>query len=520
MKRDADHDRLAVPALPAAQGSLPAGGFVTVAITLTVSVVWLLAWYWPTASEIGRIWWRTETYAHGLTVLPIFAWLVWRARERIGEWRPQPVPWVALPVAAAGMLWMVGRLVGVAGASHFALVAMLVAGLVGVLGWRLSRILLFPLAFLVFAVPIGDFLLPVLMEYTADFTVFALRATGVPVYQEGLQFIVPNGRWSVVEACSGVRYLIASTMVGALYAYLNYTTLRRRVLFMLVAMLVPIVANWLRAYMIVMLGYLSDNRIAAGVDHLIYGWVFFGVVILLMFSIGARWREEIPASVPTSPGQTGSRTKWALAVPIALAVAAFPIAHGIIDSPVEEYSVKVELPAPAPGWREASADLLGYRPHYANARGEAFAMYRGPDGQPVGVYAGWYADQRDGSEMVAWGNGLVSTGRGEAYVVSRFAVEAPAGRVQGADLNTAEGRMRVWQWYRVNGRVVTGDAEVKLRLALDRVLGRADESSVIVLVTPELDAPQSADARLRDFLQAHEGGIDAALDAAAREPIR
>ena len=124
--------------------------------------------------------------------------------------------------------------------------------------------------------PFGEFLLPVLMEYTANFTVTALRLSGIPVYREGLQFVIPSGSWSVVEACSGVRYLIASFMIGTLFAYLNYRSTRRRLVFMGVSIVVPILANWLRAYMIVMLGHLSGNTIAVGVDHLIYGWLFFG----------------------------------------------------------------------------------------------------------------------------------------------------------------------------------------------------------------------------------------------------
>ena len=49
--------------------------------------------------------------------------------------------------------------------------------------------------------------------------------------------------------------------------------------------------------MIVMLGHLSGNTLAVGVDHLIYGWVFFGIVIGLMFLIGARWSEPEPADL-------------------------------------------------------------------------------------------------------------------------------------------------------------------------------------------------------------------------------
>jgi exosortase/archaeosortase family protein len=177
-----------------------------------------------------------------------------------------------------------------------------------------TRALMFPLLFLYFAVPIGEFALPTLMEWTADFTVAALRLTGIPVYREGLQFVIPSGNWSVVEGCSGVRYMMASVMVGSLFAYLNYQSMRKRLLFLGVSILVPLIANWLRAYMIVMLGHLSNNRIATGVDHLVYGWVFFGVVITVMFMIGSRWaepdRERVTAGTSQSSAWAMSACPW------------------------------------------------------------------------------------------------------------------------------------------------------------------------------------------------------------------
>jgi Transmembrane exosortase (Exosortase_EpsH). len=49
--------------------------------------------------------------------------------------------------------------------------------------------------------------------------------------------------------------------------------------------------------MIVMLGHYSGNTIATGVDHLVYGWLFFGIVIGVMFLIGARWVDPLPPTV-------------------------------------------------------------------------------------------------------------------------------------------------------------------------------------------------------------------------------
>ncbi|PTT78190.1 exosortase A, partial [Pelomonas sp. HMWF004] len=253
-----------------------------------------LAWallallYADTGAAMVVIWNRSETFAHAWVVPPISAWLVWRRRADLAVLVPQPALkwlWLMLPL---GLLWLLGDLAAANAATQFAMVGMLVLMVPALLGTEAARRIAFPLGFLFFAVPFGDFLTPWLMERTADFTVLALRGTGIPVYREALQFIIPTGSWSVVQACSGIRYLMASVMVGTLFAYLNYRSLGKRWAFVGVAIVTPLVANWLRAYMIVMLGHLSGNTIATGVDHIIYGWVFFGIIMLAMFMIGVR----------------------------------------------------------------------------------------------------------------------------------------------------------------------------------------------------------------------------------------
>ena len=75
---------------------------------------------------------------------------------------------------------------------------LIVLSVPAVFGMAIARELMFPLAFLYFLVPLGEFLVPAMMESTADMTVQALRWTGIPVYREGLQFVIPSGNWSVV----------------------------------------------------------------------------------------------------------------------------------------------------------------------------------------------------------------------------------------------------------------------------------------------------------------------------------
>ena len=259
-----------------------------VALPLTVAVIAIiLAFYWRTAESIVAIWWRSETFAHGFLIVPISIVLVWMRRRELAGLVPAPDALGLVLLAGAGLAWLVAWAGQVQVVQQYAMTAMIPAAVVAVAGRRVARALAFPLGFLLLGVPVGEVLIPPLMDWTAHFTVVALRLTGIPVFQEGTYFTIPSGSWSVVEGCSGLRYLIASITVGTLYAYLSYQRFWKRALFVVLSVVVPIIANGLRAYIIVMIAVLSDMRLALGIDHIIYGWVFFGLVIFLLFWVGS-----------------------------------------------------------------------------------------------------------------------------------------------------------------------------------------------------------------------------------------
>jgi exosortase A len=209
------------------------------AAALTIGAIfWLLAWYSATAQSIVSIWERSETFAHGFLIVPISVWMIWRRRHELAglELRPD---FRGLPVlAVTGFGWLLGYLAGAGIVQQYAMVLMIPLLVWTILGTKVVQAFTFPLFFLLFAVPFGEFLIPTMIDYTADFTILALRLTGLPVYREGNFFMVPSGTWSVVEACSGVRYLIASLTLGCLYAYLTYRSLARRAVFIAFSVIV------------------------------------------------------------------------------------------------------------------------------------------------------------------------------------------------------------------------------------------------------------------------------------------
>ncbi|KAB8061124.1 exosortase A, partial [Janthinobacterium sp. FT14W] len=285
-------------------------------LLLALAAVVLL--YHATFWSMLELWSRSQTFAHGFLIVPISCWLAWRQRARLAALAPQPAWQGLLLLATLGLGWLLADAANVPVVKQYAATAMLPACVLAILGWPAVRLLAFPLAYLFLAVPFGEVFLEPLIDFTAAFTVTALQWTGVPVFRDGSNFSLPTGNWSVVEACSGLRYLIAALALGALYAHVNVHSTGRRLAVMAAALVVPIVANGVRAYLIVMLGHLSNMRLAVGVDHLIYGWLFFGVVALLLFWLAARWRELPPAraalSLSTLPVRPGAGTAGTRAV--------------------------------------------------------------------------------------------------------------------------------------------------------------------------------------------------------------
>jgi exosortase A len=491
-----------------------------------LAVLGILALFWPTGASIVAIWMRSETFTHGFVIVPICLWLVWRQRETIAAVPARPWwPGLAL-VFAAGALWFVTSVADVLGVKQFALVFMLQAAIVTVLGARIARAAFFPLAFLLFAVPFGEIFVPTLIEWTANFTVAALRFSGVPVYREANLFIIPSGAWSVVEACSGIRYIIASVMIGTIYAALAYRSTRRRVMFMAAAILVPIVANWLRAYMIVMLGHLSNNKLAVGVDHIIYGWVFFGLVMLLLFWIGSFWQEDAspaPAAPPrrtTAPAPAASpRALFAAAVAAIVAAAIWLPLEAKIDRADQPSRPSIPAVAAANGWSASPSVFTDWKPRY---RGYATELQQTltKDGHQVGLYIAYYRQQSKGNELITSGNQLVTPEDWKWKQVGKGSDSAEWSgrpvRVERADLSGQTTALQAYRLYWIAGHVTSSQYEAKALQAWSKLSGRGDDAALVVIYAPRRTRDDDQTSLLRTFAKEMSPSIERTL-AAARE---
>ncbi len=270
-------------------------------------------WWWGAASlsllilflykdilaALVRQWWNDPDFSHGFFVPVLAAYLIWQKREALASLPVKPSWWgLAVMIGAVGIL-----LLGVFGAELFlsrSSFIFLLAGLVILFfGWDHFRALIFPWCFLFLMVPLPTLVmnqvtLP-LQFFASSLAASLLGLVGVPVLRDGNVIQLPTMSLEVVEACSGIRSLVSLITLAVVYAYLLEKNKAIRVLLVLAAVPIAIVANGFRIMGTGLTGmYWSPDK-AQGFFHEFSGWLIFVISLLLLFTVHqvlrgfARW---------------------------------------------------------------------------------------------------------------------------------------------------------------------------------------------------------------------------------------
>lgn len=282
-----------------------------------------------------RVWMESTAYGHCFLIAPMAAYLAWDRREQLQGLVPQPWPAAALLGVPVALTWFAAERLGVMEGRQLAAIAALEALALATLGPRLYRALAGPLLYLVFLVPFGAFLTPALQQFTADFINAGLAVLNVPHIVTNMVVEIPEGTFYVAEACAGLRFLIAAVAFGVFFALLNYRSPGRRFAFVVASCVIPVVANGFRALGIVLLGHVLGSAEAADADHILYGWLFFSIVLLLLVAAGlpfrqASRREQLTVGAHRSLAGSG-RGAAVAAVLLILLAAAGPAAAALLD---------------------------------------------------------------------------------------------------------------------------------------------------------------------------------------------
>ena len=442
-------------------------------------------------AEIALQAWNSSTYNHILLIPFILAWLVWQRAGEVVKIAPRGW-WPGLVLfAGAAFLWLLGAFSGFNFAQHLGVIAMLVLAVPALLGVRVAAALLFPLFYAFMLVPFGDELVPPLQMITAEITIFLTELSGIPAVIEGVFIDTPAGLFEVAEACSGVKFLIAMIAFGLLVGNVCFVSWKRRAIFFAACVIVPIVANGIRAWGTIQAAQWFGIEAAAGFDHIVYGWFFFALVIAIVVAGGWRWFDRPVDEVPVSgeaiaadplfakPERATIRPALALGIILAIVVGALLWAAGARALTYDLANAPGDPMPAVPGWERVEyAPLEWWMPRAAGADGTAIARYRNAEGQTVDVFLAVYAGQGEGREAGAFGEGALMPDTNWAWQSAAPTIDG----AKGEQLMAGTEVTRVVQtWYRSGDLLSGSNARLKLALTRDRLLLNARPTMTLML---------------------------------------
>jgi exosortase A len=479
---------------PVAPAVIFAGWRAPLALIGVAIVVFGLGFHREATDAVG-VWLASTAYTHCFLILPVVGYLLWERRSAIAASSPRPALWPLLLMPLLSAAWLLAAALDINEGRQLLVIAMFEVVLLSALGHLLYRQLLAPLLFLFFLVPTGYFLVPWLQSITADIAVAGLRLLQIPVFSDGYLIDIPAGSFEVAEACAGLRFLIAASVFSCLFAVLMYRSWLRRGCYIALSIAAAIVANGLRAFGLIYYAHLAGSGAAALADHILYGWLFFSLVIALLIGLGMLLREKSERPVPVAQSSVASAaSRWqALAIPLAALLAITGPAYAgwrnslVPDAPVSETS----SPTVAAPWHRTDR-ISDWRPVVRGADREYLETFEGPDSAIVTRLVALYRLRATGNRLTSSENRVADDRLWRIARQGRAQVDLAGAKVAvtRSELVRGPDRGLVWSFYVVDGRIAASLLEAKL-LQLRAVLHQQQPVGAFVVVETNADHPSS-----------------------------
>lgn len=501
--------------------------------TSTLVVALLGYMYAESLAYLFSQWLGTEDYSHGVFVPFISGYLVWQSRHRLSQVARENSWWGIAVMTLGLILYVVGELSTLFVILHISLWVVLVGLTVTLLGLHGAKIIAFPLGYLLSAIPLPMFfyanLSSQLQLWSSSLGVGCLQLVGVMAYREGNVIDLGPVQLQVVEACSGVRYLLPLTALALLCSYLFKDKMWKRVVLVLSSVPISIMLNGFRIGVIGVLVELYGRGAAEGFYHLFEGWVIFMVsfgLLIAEMALLARigkvkshrslfdrftWREQSEdcahQAVCMGPGLIQSSPHTAYLCSVAL-LAPFTVFSTVVvdreESPPPRAAF-VNFPMQIDSWQGSPFPLEQQYIDTLRFDDYVLADYRLNDQQPVNFYAAYYRSQRKGQSAHS-PQSCLPGGGWEITSLTQRALPMSQGVMQPLTVNRAviqkgDQKQIVWYWFKQRERHLTSEYMVKIYLVWDAFFRQRTDGALVrlaSLVGPG-ESESMVDQRLQEF---------------------
>ena len=263
----------------------------------------LVAIFFPTFEALSSEWVKwDESLAHSYPLLAAFIFLLYRASPlRVVKQHILLDVLLAFALIVLSLLWFLFHYIQIKILEQLILLPLFYGAIAFIYGfktlWQLRFLLIMP----IFVFPFWDYLAEPLVHLSSLVVGDMVRIVRIPALIDGNSIFIPSGHIMIADGCSGLRYLIISLALGYAISYLNGYKEKGLLVSLACAAALALIANWLRIFLLILVGYFSEMQSSLMHDHEMFGWILFGAICFpaIYFAPVIKHAQRIESSVNT-----------------------------------------------------------------------------------------------------------------------------------------------------------------------------------------------------------------------------
>lgn len=468
--------------------------------------------YWPVLTKMFQYLQSNDDYSYGLLIPLVSIYIIYQKWPKIkgAHWQPS---WWGLPVMLTGLwFFIMGELAADLYVPRVSFI-MTLGGIVLLLGgWIILRLLIFPLLLLILMIPLPELVtnkltMPLQLISSQLATLF-LQFLGIPVFRQGNIIDLGVRQMQIVDACSGLRYILALLALGIIFCYFYQRKVWKIIVLLLVLIPATIFANALRVA-----GMGIYPALLEGFWHAFSGWLIFvfcfGILALVNFGLN---RLSPPSQdtilVPTSKpereplGSGKSQAPWLHVVAGLFLILVFiPVSQRASQAPA--YPLKQgfnNFPMIIDSWEGRHVYIDPEMVAATQSHAHLNAEFTSPTNGLVAVWIAYYETQKKAGGFVHSPKGCFTASGWQ--IEKTQIIEISEGKPVNWMVVTRPGeKLLVYYWFMQRGRWLSDETMNKLYMAYDGFTRRRTDGALIRLITPVGKNVDEAQQRLTLFAQ-------------------
>ena len=465
-----------------------------------------IIFFWNSINDWVALWSEDKTYSHGVLIPFLTLYLIWQKKELLIKSSLKPAYSLLLALSLTLVLWLLASITDTKTIELTLLPLIFIFAYTSIIGYQSSFIIIAPLLFLLLATPIWSILTPVLQKMAVISNEAALTLTGIPTYIVGTKISIPAGNFEIEGGCSGLKYLVATLALGAFYALSNFNKLKPVFLIIGLSIVFSIVLNWVRIYIIILIGEYTDMQSPLMNDHDNFGWMLYGAglvpLFLLIKKVTKNFSDNEKSIKNTSDTDTKNIQRYFPALPILLIVIT-AIFSNHLESMTPHSFENIPAPQAISPWAGPIYENK-WKPDYKGATIEKNLLYIGTNEKPdITLNIFYYGKQSQGSELINELNSISSP----HMIKSQDILENKEFDFIENIVTTSDNKLRiVFYWFHIDDKNTIKPAFAKLLQAKELLSGEATSSLISVSTECSNQCDQKR-TELNNFIKKHKTHI-------------